>query len=81
MARLRARVGKRLSGAEAPARTAKAVLARSLRLTGAFGYATAGAGAIVAGVLVGGAYTAAPEPASLLSVLRPAPIPVLADAR
>lgn len=79
LARLRASVDARIA---APAgfrpEPRRLGWAPSLRLRWA-GLATAGGFAIMAGLLIGGLYAGTPEPDSVLTILQPQPMQILAD--
>jgi hypothetical protein len=79
LARLRASVVARIAappGSRPEHR--RAGWALSLRLRWA-GLVTAGGFAIMAGLLIGGLYAGTPEPDSVLTILQPQPIEILAD--
>jgi hypothetical protein len=79
LARLRASVEARLaSPAGFRPEHRRMEWALSLRLRWA-GLATAGGFAIVAGLLIGSLYAGTPEPDSVLMILQPQPIQILAD--
>jgi hypothetical protein len=83
LARLRAGVEARIAAAATPRRKGMRLAGIGQWLVGLdlrrAGVAAAGAGAIVAGFLIGGLSAAPPAPDSVLTTLQPAPILMLAD--
>jgi hypothetical protein len=85
LARLRSGVAARIASAQQPSTVWRsegvlAAIGRALRPNLPWvGIATAGALAVIAGLLIGGLYTSAPASDVLLSMLEPAPIHWLAD--